>query len=68
MKTTIAGAVAHRTVLVMTCWVCGDLKPGSLFERRARKHGQRAYLDRRCQPCRWAHLERSPGRDKHMAV
>jgi RNase P subunit RPR2 len=47
----------HRTVLALTCTRCGELKPGAMFERRPRLPGAPAYLDRRCQPCRWWRME-----------
>jgi hypothetical protein len=43
--------------VALTCASCGELKGGDQFERRARVHGGPAYLDRRCRPCRWRHME-----------
>lgn len=52
--------VASRTVLAMTCWTCGELKPGDAFNRRHCGNG--TYVSRRCRPCTWRHAEASPGR------
>lgn len=64
MKTRLALVIGHRTVLAMTCWRCGELLPGDRFGR-FRRGGRRphvAYIDRRCQRCRWRHLEGNDGR------
>jgi RNase P subunit RPR2 len=48
--------IGRRVVLAMTCWRCGHLLPGDVFDRYARRRGQRAYVDRRCRECRWRHM------------
>lgn len=59
-------AIGPRTVLALTCLTCGVLKPGSEFGRRWRgtgpwHPGKTAYIDRRCKPCRWKHIEDARG-------
>lgn len=54
--------VGARTLLLLSCAVCGHLRPGDRYERRPRLPGGPAYLDRRCRKCRWARMEASPGR------
>lgn len=56
-----AWQVGARQVLVMTCVKCGLLRPGAAFRRFPRKPGERAYIDRRCGSCLWAHLVRGEG-------
>lgn len=53
--------VGERTVLAMTCRLCGKLKPGSSFNRRRCANG--TYVSRRCRPCSWRHAESSLGRN-----
>lgn len=62
MKTRWALVIGRRTVLAMTCWRCGELKQGHEFDRfgRGRYGGGTPYIDRRCKPCRWRHLEIKP--------
>lgn len=51
-------AIGTRTVLAMTCRVCGKLKQGHEFERYPRnRRDKHWYLTRRCRPCRWRDLE-----------
>jgi RNase P subunit RPR2 len=58
-----APAVGHRTVVAMTCSKCGELKPGSAFERYRRSAKDRInYLTKRCRTCRWRHMAESYGR------
>jgi hypothetical protein len=55
----IGGAwdIGHRTLLALSCTKCGSLLPAGAYIWTPRRPGQRAYLDRRCRGCRWAHLE-----------
>jgi RNase P subunit RPR2 len=53
--------LADRPLLAMTCRLCGELKPGTAFNRRYCAGG--TYVNRRCRPCSWRHAESSPGRN-----
>lgn len=54
----IGGAwdIGQRRLLLLSCAKCGHLKPAGDYIWTPRKPGERAYLDRRCRTCRWAHL------------
>ena len=51
-----------RTLLALTCWNCGLLRPGHEYGRSPRVPGGPLYVDRRCTICRWRHAAGSPGR------
>jgi RNase P subunit RPR2 len=55
--------IGHRTVVALTCSKCGELKPGTSFDRYRRRVTDRIeYLTRRCRVCRWQHMATSLGR------
>jgi hypothetical protein len=55
-------ALGFRTLLLMTCWVCGETKGPEEFTRHMAGNGKGPYIDRRCRPCKWKHMEDSLGR------
>lgn len=53
-----AHRIGNRTLLAMTCVICGRLRSGQEFERYQRKATDKhLYFTRRCRPCRWRRLE-----------